>query len=73
MMTLADFLRAAHRRGLPITVLDDLKTAEERGALCDGDQGCDGSGILPNGERCDLCEKYESDEAAQAARRRSEL
>jgi hypothetical protein len=29
--------------------------------LCDGDQGCDGSGYLPNGERCDLCERQTSD------------
>lgn len=35
--------------------------------LCQGDQGCDGSGKLPNGERCDLCERYPSDEEAQRA------
>jgi hypothetical protein len=69
MMTLAEALRRLHQQKLPITVLDDLKKAEEQGALCGGDQGCDGSGILPNGERCDLCEKYPSDdEAARDAR-----
>jgi hypothetical protein len=69
VMTLAEFLRQTHQRPLPAEALDDLKKAEVRGGLCDGDQGWDGSGILPNGERCDLCEKSRrDDETARDAR-----
>ena len=30
-------------------------------------EACSGEGRLPNGERCDLCERYESDTAAAGA------
>jgi hypothetical protein len=45
VMTLAEALRRLHQQRLPLTVLDDLKEAED-----DGDQACDGEG-------CDLCDE----------------